>query len=198
MHVAHNSREADGLLPVQRSTCGRISEKIGVPVGSFYVRCNGKVWTDGMDLQSGIVLQMGGTRPALVNVPGHWTCTARGMEGAGRVNLGAFDAWLPSLKAMLRMPPGLLGRASKGRGRIPGNLLRITCAGEPDVQATTACSGASWACCSRDPNGGCGRFGHDRSGDCIALEFGRFGHVATTGQKQHSSSVRQQIEVNSA
>ena len=37
-----------------------ISERVGVPVHSFFVCCDGNVWRDGMELQRGVVLQMVG------------------------------------------------------------------------------------------------------------------------------------------
>ena len=88
-----------------------ISEKVGVPVGSFYIPCNG------MDLQRGIVLQMvgrllGGTRPALLHVPGQWTCTACGMEGCWPSKPGCFRCLAPK-------PEGNAADASRpfGKGR---------------------------------------------------------------------------------
>ena len=77
-----------------------LAERVGVPVGSFYVLRNGRVWRDGGGLQRGDTLQMvgrllGGARQPPVFVPGQWTCTSFGMEGCWPSKMRCFRCLAP-------------------------------------------------------------------------------------------------------
>ena len=86
-----------------------LAERVGVPVSSFYVLRNVRVWQDEVGLQRGDALRMagrllGGARQPPVFIPGQWTCTSCGMEGGA-------DSSRP-----------VLGRAMRGNVRILANL----------------------------------------------------------------------------
>ena len=111
-----------------------LAERVGVPVGSFYVLRNARVWRNEVGLQRENALRMagrllGGTRPPPVFIPGQWTCSSCGMEGC----------W-PSKNAVL----SVLGSTSCGNGADSSRQsLGRASAGEI----------ISWsACCESEPD----------------------------------------------
>ena len=94
-----------GCFEVSNSLSGHcldclLAERVGVPVGSFYVLSNGRVWRDGVGLQREDTLQMvgrllGGARQPPVIILGQLTCTSCGMEGCWPSKMRCFRCLAP-------------------------------------------------------------------------------------------------------